>query len=233
MTSRKPAADIDAEMVRYYAARAAEYDGWYLRRGRYSHGPASDAAWRAELDAAAGWLAGLPFRGEIVELAAGTGWWSPVLARRGHLTMLDAAPEPLALARTRLEAAGLDAAVELRDAWAQPDRSVDGVFTGFWLSHVDRSRLDEFLALVARWLVRGGIFAFIDSRPDPESSASDHRPPEDDVQLRRLDDGSTYHVRKIYYEPVEMAAALDRAGFDSIDVTTTDRFFLIGSARRR
>jgi len=61
---------IDSEMVLYYAARAEEYDDWYLRRGRYSHGPAADADWRADLESAAAWLAARPFHGRIVELAA-------------------------------------------------------------------------------------------------------------------------------------------------------------------
>src|SRR6476660_8702088 len=49
-----PASDPDT--VAYYEARAAEYDDWYLRRGRYEHGPIHDAAWNAELDAAGRWL---------------------------------------------------------------------------------------------------------------------------------------------------------------------------------
>lgn len=81
--------DVDAAMIEYYEARAPEYDDWYLRRGRYSHGPIHDAAWNAELDAAGTWLDGLPFSGEIVELAAGTGWWSPLLASRGDLSLYD------------------------------------------------------------------------------------------------------------------------------------------------
>ena len=85
-----PAPDLDREMVAYYGARAPEYDDWYLRRGRYSHGPIHDAAWDAELDIAGRWLDGLPLEGEIVELAAGTGWWSPLLASKGVLSMYDA-----------------------------------------------------------------------------------------------------------------------------------------------
>ena len=121
----------------------------------------------------------------------------------------------------------------MRDVWAEPDRVVDGLFAGFWISHIDRERLDEFFRLAARWLVPDGTLAFIDSRRDPESGASDHRPPEDDVQVRRLADGSSFRVRKVFYEPAELEAALERAGFTEIAVTTTDRFFLLGSARRR
>jgi SAM-dependent methyltransferase len=224
--------DVESEMIRYYAARAGEYDDWYLRRGRYSHGPANDAAWHSDLGAAAAWLAGRGFHGRIVELAAGTGWWSPVLAAQGQLTLCDAAPEPLDKARVRLAAAGLAAEFQIRDAWGEPDRSADCLFAGFWLSHVDRGRLDEFFGLVARWLVPDGLFAFIDSRRDPESGALDHRPPVDDVQVRRLDDGTNFRVRKIFYEPADLESALDRAGFRQIEVVTTDRFFVLGSARR-
>ena len=77
-------------MLAYYAARAPEYDDWYLRRGRYARGPIHDAAWHAELDVAGRWLDALPIRGEIVELAAGTGWWSPLLAQKGELSLYDA-----------------------------------------------------------------------------------------------------------------------------------------------
>lgn len=223
---------VDSEMVRYYAARADEYEDWYLRRGRYSHGEAHDKAWRSDLEAAAAWLASRPFEGRIVELAAGTGWWSPLLAAKGQMTLYDAASEPLVKARRRLEAAGLHAEVEVRDAWAEPDRAVDGLFAGFWVSHVDRSRLDEFLGVAARWLVPGGLFAFIDSRSDPESGARDHRPPHDDVQTRHLGDGSSFRVRKVFYESAELEAALYGAGFNQVEVITTERFFLLASARR-
>ena len=109
-----------AEMVAYYEARAGEYDDWYLRRGRYARGPIHDAAWNAELDAAGRWLDGLPIRGEIVELAAGTGWWSPLLASKGELSLYDAAEAPLERARERLLAHRLRAHIHVRDAWAEP-----------------------------------------------------------------------------------------------------------------
>ena len=76
----------------------------------------------------------------------------------------------------RLRAHGVSAHLEVRDAWAEPDRQVDALFCGFWLSHVPRDRLAEFLAICRRWLKPGGTFAFIDSRPDPNSSAA--QPPD-------------------------------------------------------
>jgi SAM-dependent methyltransferase len=222
--------DLDAEMLAYYQARAPEYDDWYLRRGRYERGPVHDAAWNAELDIAGRWLDALPISGEIVELAAGTGWWSPLLASKGVLSLYDGAQAPLERARERLVAHRLRAHLHVRDAWAAPDRTVDAVFTGFWLSHVPRARLDEFLAVVRSWLKPGGAFAFIDSLADPQSSASDHPAPGDDLSVRLLDDGRRFTVVKVYYEPGELEAALTRAGFGDARVTTTGRFFLTGVA---
>ena len=111
--------------------------------------------------------------GEIVELAAGTGWWSPLLAAKGVASLYDASEAPLARARERLVAHGLRAHLHVRDAWAAPDRPVDALFTGFWLSHVPADRLDAFLAVARSWLKPGGLYAFIDSLDDPQSGTTD------------------------------------------------------------
>jgi SAM-dependent methyltransferase len=227
--SARPA-DRAAEMRDYYAARAAEYDDWYLRRGRYSRGAIADAAWQSDMDAATLWLDQLPFSGEIVELAAGTGWWSPLLAQKGALSLYDINEAPLDLARQRLVAHGLRAHIHVRDAWSAPDRLVDGLFTGFWLSHVPRHRLAEFLVIARAWLNPGGLFAFIDSRLDLESRPADHPEPVDDLSTRRLNDGREFTIPKVYWQPAELEAALRRAGFADVSVTTTARFFLLGRA---
>jgi demethylmenaquinone methyltransferase/2-methoxy-6-polyprenyl-1,4-benzoquinol methylase len=172
-------------------------------------------------------------RGEIVELAAGTGWWSPLLASKGELSLYDGTAAPLERARERLVAHQLRAHLHIRDAWAEPDRTVDALFTGFWLSHVPRERLGTFLGVARRWLKPGGTFAFIDSRLDPQSSAADHLTPAGDESVRLLDDGREFTIVKVYYEPADLESALEQAGFDAPQVTTTGRFFLTGTARAR
>jgi demethylmenaquinone methyltransferase/2-methoxy-6-polyprenyl-1,4-benzoquinol methylase len=219
-----------AEMVAYYEARAGEYDDWYLRRGRYSRGAIHDTAWNAELDAAGRWLDELPIKGEIVELAAGTGWWSPLLASKGELWLYDAAEAPLERARDRLLAHNLRAHIHIRDAWAEPDRQVDAVVLGFWLSHVDRDRTMAFLALARRWLKPGGILAIIDSLADPQSGAEDHPPVGGDRATRRLDDGREFTIVKVHRDAAEMRAALAAAGFADVTAESTGRFFVLASA---
>jgi demethylmenaquinone methyltransferase/2-methoxy-6-polyprenyl-1,4-benzoquinol methylase len=220
-------ADLDRTMIEYSAARAGEYDDWYLRRGRYERGPIHDAAWNAEMDAAGRWLDGLPMAGRIVELAAGTGWWSPLLASKGELWLYDAAEAPLERARERLVAHGLRAHIHVRDAWAPPEgEPADAVFAGFWLSHVPRNRTEEFLRVSRRWLRPGGRLALIDSLPDPQSGARDHPAPNGDLALRRLDDGREFTIVKVHRSAGEIAAALADAGFESIETGTTGRFFV-------
>ncbi len=233
-TERPPDASLaaaDRSMIDYYEARAPEYDDWYLRRGRYARGAIHDAAWNAELDAAGRWLDAVAWQGELVELAAGTGWWSPLLASRGELSLYDTSPAALDRARERLVAHSLRAHLHVRDAWAEPDRAVDGLFMGFWLSHVPRERLAEFLALAHRWLKPGGRFAAIDSLPDAASSAADHPEPANDRSLRRLNDGREFTIVKVYYTPDVLTAALTDAGFTDVEATTSGRFFVMVSAR--
>jgi SAM-dependent methyltransferase len=226
-------AEQDAELKAYYAARAPEYDDWYLRRGRYTRGPVRDLAWHGEMDEVTRWLDGLRISGEIVELAAGTGWWSPLLAQKGELSIYDAVPEPLDLARKRLVAHDLRAHIHVRDAWDEPDRKVDALFCGFWLSHVPRDRLGAFLELAGRWLKPGGVLAFIDSRQDPESGAVDHDAvASDETSVRRLADGREFRIPKVYYSPSELRDALLDAGFGEATVTRTARFFVTGWAKR-
>jgi demethylmenaquinone methyltransferase/2-methoxy-6-polyprenyl-1,4-benzoquinol methylase len=226
-----PITSPEAALVPYYEARAAEYDDWYLRRGRYAHGPIHDLAWQMELDAATSWLDGLPLGGEIVELAAGTGWWSALLATKGELHAYDIAEAPLDRARDRLLAHRLRAHLHVRDAWAGPDRRVDAVFTGFWLSHVPRPRLGEFLALARSWLRPGGRLAAIDSLADPASGTVDRLPsPGPDLSRRRLADGREFVIPKVHYAPADLAGALAGAGFVEVDVRTTGRFFVLLTA---
>ena len=213
VATTEPPTDFDRAMIDYYEARAPEYDDWYLRRGRYARGAIHDAAWNAELDAAGRWLDALPWQGELVELAAGTGWWSPLLASRGELSLYDASPAALDLARDRLLAHRLRAHLHVRDVWAEPDRPVDGLFMGFWLSHVPRARLGEFLALARRWLKPDGRFAAIDSLPDPASGAADHSQPADDLSVRRLADGREFTIVKQAYSPRDLEARLAALGW--------------------
>lgn len=235
------------EQRRYYRERALEYDDWWERRGRYDSGPPHTAIWRAEIGVVADWLARCSPRGEALELAAGTGNWTRLLAPLvDRLLALDASPETLAVASTKLQRADLDRGrVELRVADVftfQPDRTFDTVFFSFWLTHVPDAMLEAFWALVAGCLAPGGQVLFVDNAPptaDKNHAGSTldvhYAQGADDVDRqagiarRTLADGRTFRIVKRFWEPGELAARLNELGWQA-DVTTTDRYFLYGRA---
>src|SRR6476620_8472284 len=86
------------EQLDYYRERAAEYDQWWLRQGRYDRGPALNAQWFAEAAAVSSALSAFRPAGRVLELACGTGiWTAQLLPFASHLTALDGSPEMLAI----------------------------------------------------------------------------------------------------------------------------------------
>jgi len=73
-----------AEQIDYYRARAGEYDEWYLRQGRYDHGPEWNGVFQAELEEVHQALRRFGPGGQVLELASGTGWWTGTLAAGNH-----------------------------------------------------------------------------------------------------------------------------------------------------
>jgi demethylmenaquinone methyltransferase/2-methoxy-6-polyprenyl-1,4-benzoquinol methylase len=229
--------DLLAEQLRYYRARAGEYDDWWLRRGRYDRGEAANARWFAEVGEVEAALERCAPTGDVLELACGTGLWTGRLARRARrVTAVDAAPEPLALARERLAAAPGAAPVELVQAdvfvWRR-GRRVDACCFAFWLSHVPDERFDAFWASVAAALRPGGRVLFLDSLPAPRSTAADHvvPGPGEQTQTRRLQDGREFRVVKRFHDPGDLERRLAGLGWRAV-VRRTEEFFLFGGAVR-
>ena len=218
-------------MLAYYEARAPEYDDWYLRRGRYERGPIHDAAWNAELDAAGRWLDDLPIRGEIVELAAGTGWWSPLLAVEGRAVALRRARRA---ARARPRAPGR----------AQPARAPPRARRVGRTRPAGRCRLHRFLAEPRPARSAGRVPR---DRPALAQAGRDvrvHRfaagPPVErgrppDADRRRLASvasttAANSRSSRSTTSPTSSRRRCARAGFEDARVTTTGRFFLTGVA---
>lgn len=206
--------DLLAEQARYYRERAAEYDEWFLREGRYDHGPELNARWFAEVEEVRAWLRDRGPLGEVLEMAAGTGIWTrALLEQAARVTCLDASPETLELNRRRLSGDGR-AEYEVADLFNwNPTRRWDAVFFGFWLSHVPGERFAEFWSLVARALAPGGHVLLVDSLADPTSTAADHRLESGGEATRRLNDGRTFRIVKRFLEPDVLEADLARHGW--------------------
>jgi SAM-dependent methyltransferase len=226
-------AGLLAEQRAFYRARAPEYDHWWQRRGRYDHGPDDTAEWDRQVQALVQALDTFGPAGDVLELAGGTGWWTQRLAQTAaNLTVVDSSDETLRLNRERVDrpdGKGVTYIVADIFGW-RPDRRYDTVFFSFWLSHVPRQLFEAFWALVGSCLRPGGRVFLIDNRRDPTRAAQDPYiiDEADDVQRRRLNDGSEHRVVKVFYEPDELAKRLRRLGWVA-DVAATSRF-IYGSA---
>jgi SAM-dependent methyltransferase len=219
------------EQIRYYRARAPEYDDWFHRRGDYDRGAEYNGLWVAEVEEVRRALAVAGGSGRILELACGTGLWTERLAPLAtHLTAVDVSPEVIALNRERVGAAH----VRYRQAdlftW-EPDERYDFVFFGFWLSHVPPSRVIPFWQRVARAVAPGGRVFFVDSRYHPAAAVRDGPPTRRDQvrDRRRLKDGREFDIVKLCYRPDEVATQLTTLGWRA-SVQGTANFFLYGTA---
>ena len=188
-------------------------DEWFFRTGSYEHGAIHDTAWAAELDVATRWLDALPLAGRIDEPAAGTGFFSPLLADKGELHASDEDGAALDIARERLVAHRLRAHLHVADPWAPPaDGLADGLVASFLTGRVRGAGLDRATAALHARLRTGGTLALIDLRPDDAG-------------------GPPAGIAWTWHDPALLEAALARAGFSGIELTPTGRFFLLVSAR--
>jgi SAM-dependent methyltransferase len=187
-------------------------DDWFLRRGPFERGAIHDTAWAAELDVVTRWLDGLSLGGRIDEPAAGTGFFSPLLADKGELHARDEDAAALDVARDRLVAHRLLAHLHVADPWAPPgDGPADAVVASFLTGRVRGAGLDGAIASLRARLRPSGRLALVDLRPDDAG-------------------GPPPGIAWTWHDPAILEAALARAGFSGIESTRTGRFFLLVTA---
>lgn len=217
------------EQLSYYRARAAEYDEWWLRRGRYDRGAEDNGRWFAEAQELLQGLREFNPTGRVLDLACGTGLWTKELVQfADHATAVDASPEMLAITRERVGEAKVRYVQADIFSW-HPDALYDVVFFSFWLSHVPPERFSQFWDLVRSCLAPDGRIFFIDSLHSDTSTAIDHRlgGTEAITARRRLNDGREFEIFKVFYRPDELAGRLADLGW-AATVHQTATYFLYG-----
>lgn len=194
-------------MVGYYAARAGEYERIYQKPERQS-----------ELQTLRG-LITTHFTGRhVFEVACGTGYWTEIIARSSaSIFATDINEEVLAIARSKpIDLARVT--FQKADAYALPNLSqkFDGGFSGFWWSHVPKSRIQNFLQGFHRVLAPGAKVVIIDNAYAEGSSTPISRTDEcgNTYQSRRLDNGSSHEVLKNFPGESELLAAVDGLASD-------------------
>ncbi|MCX2732659.1 class I SAM-dependent methyltransferase [Saccharopolyspora sp. NFXS83] len=204
-----------AERLAYYRAAATEYDRPYAER--------------ADLRALLGVLDEFPVSGDVLEAACGTGQWTARLAARARsVTGVDAAAEPLAVARARCAADGVRFVQADLFEWSPP-RRYDVVFFAFWLSHVPPALLARWWERVASMLVPGGAAIFVDDGP-PEAAFEDVLDGDVPLVRRRLADGGEHRVVKVFHDADALTDVLTGWGW-SARVRPVCGNFVAGVAR--
>ena len=190
----------------YYAARAPEYDRVYLKPER-----------QADLGEIRRWLPTLFTGKSVLEVACGTGYWTQCIAPVATTVLgVDAAPETLQIARTRVRPE--QATFVTGDAYRLPPAAhgFQSAFAGFWFSHIPKDRIREFLIHLHRALVPGATVVFLDNRfVDGNSTPISERDAQGNTyQTRLLDDGSRHRVLKNFPSPSELRHAIEGIGTD-------------------
>jgi SAM-dependent methyltransferase len=188
----------------YYQQRAAEYDAVYDKPERQD----DLAQLRRQLPPL---VAGK----RVLEIAAGTGYWTEVLAGTAASIMAtDLNAETIAIAAQRQYG---QADVSLRTADAYQLDAVPGefdlVFCGFWWSHVGRADIPRFLAGLRARVGPGTGLILLDNRYVAGSNHPITRtgPDGDTYQQRKLTDGREYEVLKNFPDREQVAADLAAA----------------------
>ena len=203
------AQDVVQDMAAYYARRASEYERIYLKPER-----------QADLRQLEALLPPLFAGRRVLEVACGTGWWTPHGARDAAAWLAtDLNPETLAIARHK----ALPASVQLAtvDAYTLAelgDTRFDAAFAGHWWSHVPLAQLDGWLATLHARLLPGARVVFMDNRFVPGSSTPVSRTDAQGnrYQARPLDDGSVHEVLKNFPSHDEFRARLGPAAQDLV-----------------
>lgn len=190
-----------------YRERAAEYDAEYAKPER-----------QQDLATLPGLLAPLVAGQRVLEIAAGTGYWTRVLsASAASITATDLNHEPLELARVR-EYGGAAVTFRLADAYAlgQVPGEFDTAFVGFFWSHVLRADLPRFVTGLSARMGPGARLIVLDNTYVPGSSHPISRTTEagDTYQRRTLNDGRSFEILKNFPDREQFTAAVAEIAAD-------------------
>jgi demethylmenaquinone methyltransferase/2-methoxy-6-polyprenyl-1,4-benzoquinol methylase len=172
----------------YYEQRAAEYDDWWLGRGLFAK--RERPGWHDEVAKLRDLVAALPVA-TTLDVACGTGFLSRHL--NGPLTLLDQSESMLALARERLP----NAEIARADVPPLPfaDDSFERVFTSHFYGHLRSPERDSFIAEARRVATELVVV---------DSGGGDR----EEVQERKLNDGSVHNVYKRWFSGDALAAEI-------------------------
>lgn len=187
-----------SELVDYYRRRAREYEDVY-----YWTDPHRQEEQQVMADAIKASLRGR----DVVDFACGTGWWDRILSETAKsITGLDINEDVLGVARSKEYKC--PTSFQIGDAYEPPftGPSFDGALATFWLSHIPKARLHEWIETLHS-ILKPGSRVFIAENTNIQGIGGPIVTKEGDentYKLRTLKDGSQHTVMKNYYSAEEL-----------------------------
>jgi ubiquinone/menaquinone biosynthesis C-methylase UbiE len=180
----------------YYRERASEYDKFYEIPER-----------QHDLARLRSWLVDCVRGRAILEVAAGTGYWTEAAAAVARaITATDYNPEMLVIAATRK--LGPHVTLRTADAFALPEfpSKFDAGMAHLWWSHVGKERRQEFLSHFVSRLQPGAVVLMIDQVFVEGRTSAASRQDEwgNLLTLRTLENGATFEIIKNYPSSEEL-----------------------------
>ncbi|MEA3297767.1 MAG: class I SAM-dependent methyltransferase [candidate division Zixibacteria bacterium] len=192
----------DPRLIRYYRARACEYEEIYYR---------DKPARRAELAAETNRLQQLVADRSILDVPCGTGYWLERMSQTAtDIVAVDITLEMINQARTKK--CECPVAFVLSDLYNLPlaDNGFDVVALGFWFSHHPKQAYDVLFDAITPQLKAGGRIWMIDNNPPAEgsqlrSAGTDKHG--NNYTLRHLKNGTEFAILKNYFDQDQLQEA--------------------------
>src|SRR6266516_7390092 len=203
MNAMKPASKLQD----YYARRAGEYEKIFAKPER-----------QADLTCLRKLLPGLFAGRDVLEVACGTGYWTPLISGSARsILATDINEEVLEIARHKTYP-NHNVSFQIADAYTLAnvtDRFSAG-FAGFWWSHIPKQRLPQFLDCFHSKLCPGALAVFLDNNYVEGGSTPIARRDSDGntFQKRKLEDGAEFEVLKNFPTVTELCASVNSRADD-------------------
>lgn len=192
------------DMVRYYRDRAKEYEQVY--EWRDAHRQEEQTKMGLEMTEALR-------KKRILDIGCGTGYWAQKLSTVAtNITGIDVNEAVLEIARSKQ----FSCPVEFLRMDAYDMRFPDVTFTGalafFWLSHIPRERLNDWIDHMHSQLEPGAQVFIADNTYIAGIGGELIRKPNDEntYKLRTLNDGSQHIIIKNFFETGEIIELFGR-----------------------
>ena len=211
------------EMEKYYAKRASEYEEIYAKPERQESIKESKELLKNY------------FRGKnVLEIACGTGYWTePISEVSANILATDLNNEVLEIARSKKYGSRVDFIQDDSYVLDKIQTKYDSLFAGFWLSHVPKAKLKNFIEVVHGKLNNHAMVVFMDNLYVHGSSTPISRTDEEGntYQIRKLKDNSQHEVLKNFYTENSLRDFFENYGKE-VEIHNLTYFWLIKYIRK-